>query len=56
MNLENLELGGCTIEFERGSEVRNYAYCYSEMSSQLIIYGVVSFVAIIALVKLIYYY
>ena len=52
MNLDGNQLGGCFIDLDRGQEVRKYAYCFSELSSQLIIYGVVSFAAIVALVKL----
>lgn len=52
-SLPNLELGDCISEQERGFEVRKYAYCYEELSSQLIIYGVVSFASVIVLVNFI---
>jgi len=52
-NLPAFELGYCIILQERGSEMRKYAYCYEELSSQLIIYGIVSFVSIIAFVNFI---
>ena len=52
MNLDGNELGGCFIDLDRGQEVRKYSYCYSELSSQLIIYGVVSFASIVALVSI----
>jgi hypothetical protein len=49
-----MELGGCTIDLAWGAVVRNYGNCYTELYGQLIIFGVLSLVSIVALVYLIF--